>query len=287
MMGALWTDWTFEPGTCVALTTLAIAYAIGVRAVWRHAGQGRGIARWRVSCFMLAIVSLVFALLSPLDELSEALFSAHMLQHLILITIAPALLALGMPHIGVLWALPVRARRAFAHWWLGARTIRAVWHMVGAAPIATTLHAAAIWIWHLPGPYQAALRSTPLHALEHVSFLATAILFWWAVIAPRGQRRLGYALGILYVFATAMQSSALGAILTLAQIPWYASQEAGAQLWGLTPLEDQQLAGLIMWVPGGLLYVIAASCLFLAWLSERRPRDTRGPAPTAIDAAAA
>ena len=131
---------------------------------------------------------------------------------------------------------------------------------------------------HAPRLYDAALRSEALHALQHGTFLGTALLFWWALIHGHAARRR-YGLAVLYLFTTALHTTALGALLSLASGPLYPAY-GSTQAWGLSPLQDQQLAGLIMWVPGGLAYLIAALILMLAWLkeSDRGLRRIEGPA---------
>jgi len=173
-------------------------------------------------------------------------------------------------------------------WWQGATAARGLAGAAAAAVLSPWVvwmpHAVAIWVWHMPGPYQLALASPFAHALEHASFLGTALLLWSAVLKPHGARREGWAAGILVLLATAMHTGALGALLVFARTPWYPAQGAGAAAWGLTALEDQQLAGLIMWIPGGFIYLIASSALFLGWIgadgSEKRaPRSAARPAP--------
>jgi len=149
------------------------------------------------------------------------------------------------------------------------------------------VHVATLWAWHLPGPYQAALASDAVHAAEHASFLGTAVLFWWVVLSRPGRRRLAPGFAVLYLFAAALQGSALGALLTLAPAPLYPLQAAAAQVWGPGPLADQQLAGLIMWVPADLVYLGAAGALFMGWLlsleraSPRQEAPDRRPVPVA------
>jgi ubiquinol-cytochrome c reductase cytochrome c subunit len=136
-----------------------------------------------------------------------------------------------------------------------------------------------MWLWHLPGPYQAAVRNEWLHALEHASFLATAVLFWSGVIQPRARRRVGYGPAIAYAFVVWMISGGLGAILSFATHPLYPDLAPNANNWSLSPLADQQLAGLIMWVPAGLVYLVAMASLFLRWmksLERRMPKIIAG-----------
>jgi putative membrane protein len=263
----LWAAWTWDPATLLALGLTAGAYVHGLHTYWRRVGVGRGIHRWQAAAFATGLVALFAALISPLDALGTALFSAHMVQHLVLVLVAAPLLVLGAPLVPFLWALPRSTRHALAAWWPRATPLRAAWRTISHPVAAWVLHTAALWIWHLPALYQAALQSAQVHAAEHASFLATALLFWWALGYPGRRGRLNPGAGVLYVFAMGLQSSLLGALIAFAPTPWYPAYAVTTQPWGLTPLEDQQLAGLIMWVPAGLIYVLAALILFGAWLS--------------------
>ena len=137
--------------------------------------------------------------------------------------------------------------------------------------MAFVVHSLALWLWHIPSLYDAALAVDWIHVLEHLSFVGTAVLFWWATLHSG---RVGYGVAVLFVFALALESTILGALLTFSRGPWYASHLTTAVGWGLSPLEDQQLAGLIMWIPGGLVYLVSALALF-SRLFVRTP----GPEP--------
>lgn len=243
-----------------SLVAMAMAYGIGCR-------NGPAQPAWQQSAFWLGWVALLGALLSPLHEMAEHLFSAHMVQHTILMTIAAPLIVLGRPVLVSLWALPAGMRRRVALHPLPSAA-RAVSEMPAVA--AFVLHAIAIWFWHVPRLYDASVRFEWVHALQHLSFVLTAIVFWNAVLAPRTRAR-GLGQGVLLVFATALHTSVLGAMITLAQTPLYRVYTDGSA-GRLTPLEDQQLAGLIMWVPAGLLYTLAGAALLVAWLKESESR---------------
>ena len=264
----------------VILGLLALSawlYRRGARRLWRHAGTGHGLRHWEAAAFAAGWLLLGIALVSPVHELGEVLFSAHMAQHELLMAAAAPLLVLGRPLVAALWSVPVSWRRAAGRWASG-EPVRTAWRTLTRPVVAWTLHAAAIWGWHAPRLYDAALRSEALHALQHGTFLGTALLFWWALIHGHAARRR-YGLAVLYLFTTALHTTALGALLTLASGPLYPAY-GSAQAWGLSPLQDQQLAGLIMWVPGGLAYLSAALILMLAWLkeSDRGLRRIEGPA---------
>jgi len=268
-----WTAWSFDLGIVVPLFLSAWLYSRGVERMWRRSGAGRGVRRWEAACFAGGWVALLVALVSPLHAVGEALFSAHMVQHELLMAVAAPLLVLGRPVVPFLWAVPMRWRRRVGGW--SKRTpVRAAWRGMTGPFAAWFLHAAALWLWHLPPAYQAAVRSGAVHALQHASFLGTGLLFWWAVLHGR-EGRVGYGASVLSLFATAMHSGGLGALLTLTSRPWYPWYAGSTAAWGLTPLEDQQLAGLIMWVPAGAVYLIAALALVAAWMRESGRRGAR------------
>jgi putative membrane protein len=263
--GAVWTAWQWTPSISVPLALCTAWYTIGVRALWRRAGVGHGVRRWQVWCFAGGVVTLAIALLSPVDALAETLFSAHMVQHLLLMLVAAPLLALGEPLLPALWALPGERRLAIGRWWRASpRARRAV--RAGCDPLGVWLaNLAVLWFWHLPGPYLAALGDERLHALEHLTFLGAAFLFWWIVFQPIGRRRLAHGGAVVYLALALMQSGALGVILAFARTPWYPAHAAGAAAWHLTLLEDQQVAGLIMSVPASLVYIGVALALAARW----------------------
>jgi cytochrome c oxidase assembly factor CtaG len=282
---ALWTHWASEPGSTIAIVATAGVYAAGVRASWLHAGIGRGVRRWQAWCFALGLVVLAVALMTPLDPMAEDLFSAHMVQHVLLAIVVPPLLVLGAPLTATVWALPPSARRSVTRAVKRIEWLSASWRMLTAPTIAWVIHGVALWSWHVPRLYSLALEHPAVHAVEHASFVGTAGLMWWSILCPRQSRRTAYGFGVLILFATMLHSAALGALITLSHRVWFPIHASGAAVWGLTALEDQQLAGLIMWVPGGLLYLAAMGALFLAWM--RRNENTRRAASAAALAALA
>jgi putative membrane protein len=266
------------------LIAAAVAYAAGLRRLWR-AGPGAPSAG-QAACFAAGLATVVLALLSPLDTLAHGLFVAHMAQHMLLVMVAAPLLVLGAPGLPLAVSLAPDWRRR-----LGRLRHRPAVHgardLLTRPLVAWAVHVGTLWAWHMPGPYQAALGNDLVHAVEHASFLATAVLFWWVVLSRQGRRRLAPGFAVLYLFAAALQGSALGALLTLAPAPLYPLQAASAPAWGPAPLADQQLAGLVMWVPADLVYLGAAGALFMGWLlslertSPRQELPDRRPVPVA------
>jgi putative membrane protein len=239
---------------------------------------GRGVKRWEATCFWFGWLSLVIALFPPIHALSETAFFMHMTQHEILILVAAPLIVLGKPGLVTLKAFPQRGAAALARI-AKSPLIKNVWLCISAPIGAWVIHAAALWLWHVPSAFDATLHSNAIHAAQHLSFFGSAMLFWWAVMHSR-QRRLSYGLAVLYMFTTAMHSGLLGALLTLSRTIWYPSY-AQANGFNLTPLEDQQLGGLIMWIPAGLVYVVAGLAFLAGWMRESEARVTRAESTAA------
>ena len=274
----LLTAWSFEPGVVIPLALAGWLYARGARAVWRSAAPGRGVSASEVLAFALGWLALVLALVSPVHRWGEALFSAHMTQHELLMALAAPLLVLGRPLVPWVWSLPPAWRRRLGRI-TGTTPFSAGWNGLTHPVAAWALHAAVIWTWHLPALFEATLRSEAEHALQHASFLGTGLLFWWTVL-DRRQGRLGRPGAVIALFTTAVHTSLLGALLTFSSRVWYPIYGPATAPWGLTPLEDQQLAGLIMWIPGGLAYLAAALALLASWLGE--PARTRVRVPLTV-----
>ena len=259
-------------GWTIALALLLAAsllfYVVGVRRLWRRAGRWRGVRAGHVVRFALGWGVLAGALFSPIDALADRSFALHMLQHELMMLIAAPLLVLGRPLEAWTWALSPRARRgvaAITH----ARLLGRAWRAITSQPGAWCLHAAAVWIWHVPALFMAALADASLHVLQHTCFLGTALLFWWSIFHTRAGSHTAGAMAS--VFTTMLHTSALGALLTLAAHPSYVDA-VQPMLLGLTPLEDQQLGGLIMWVPGSIAYLVAGLIIVAGWLAPPRAR---------------
>jgi cytochrome c oxidase assembly factor CtaG len=267
-----WRAWTFEPLPVLGLVVSAGLYGRGLARL-RRTARRRGVRGWEAACFAIGWLVLALALVSPLHAWGGALFSAHMGQHELLMTVAAPLLVLGRPLVAMLWALPLARRRAIGG--LGrAPVVRGPWRVLTAAPVAAALHTAGILLWHLPPLYTRAVLLPWVHALQHATFLVTALLFWWALLHGR-QARLRYGAAVLYLFGLAVATAGLGALLFVSERPWLDVYAGRTAAWGLTPLEDQQLAGLLMWMPGGAAYLVAAVALLGAWLRESEWRVTR------------
>jgi cytochrome c oxidase assembly factor CtaG len=258
--------WTWNPLVLLPLLLSAALYSLGTARLWRHAGLGRGVQLWQAACFDAGWLVLFGALVAPLHWLGERLFAAHMIEHEALMAVAAPLIAVARPGGAMLWALPPARRRSVGSA-LQAPLFAAVWRWLTHPGIATAIHGVALWIWHAPAFYNAALENATVHWLQHLSFLLSALLFWWALLRGRDRER-AYGSAVFCLFLTAAHSGFLGVLIALARRSIYPLQSEAAVQWGLTPFEDQQLAGLIMWVPFGLIYAIAALWLAAIWIAR-------------------
>ncbi|WP_051330054.1 cytochrome c oxidase assembly protein [Niveispirillum irakense] len=265
---ALSFGWSLLEWIALPLLVCWWLYGRGIIRLWGRAGVGRGIDIGQVCCFAAGMILLVLALLSPIDALGETLFTAHMTQHMLLLVVAPPLLLLGRPDVAFTAGLPAGWRGSAA--WLHRQPGRWLAPLVGPGT-ASLIKAVILWGWHAPPLFDAALLNDPLHELEHACFLLAGLLFWWALLRP-GRDVLASLQGAGAALVTLIHSGMLGALLTLAPVPLYASYVGQSELWGLTVLEDQQLAGLVMWVPMGFVYLGAGLALAAPALGGRRSR---------------
>lgn len=267
------TTWTLDPWVTLPLALSGGLYLVGLLRLWRRAGVGRGVKRWQAACFAVGWVFLVFALVAPVHWLGERLFVVHMIEHEILMALAAPLLVVGKP-VAMLWAFAPAMRHRLGG--IGRRPFMAQsWRWLTNPPVATLLHGAALWIWHAPPLYEAALADPWVHWLQHLSFFLTAILFWRALLQAReGEQAYGPA--VFYLFVTSLHTGFLGILLAFFRRPIYPTQTSAAPEWGLTPLEDQQLAGLFMWIPAGLVYAGMALILAGLWIARSGSARSRG-----------
>jgi cytochrome c oxidase assembly factor CtaG len=207
--------------------------------------------------------------------MADQLFAAHMGQHLLLMAVAAPMLALSGAQVAWLWALPRRGRVALGRMVHHLHGLRALWSL----PVTFACHSLALWLWHAPPLYEAALHNAALHALEHLALLGSGVVFWSAALSglARGGRTPGAS--VLYVFAFGAQCTGLGALITLSPRPWYTAYVTTSATWGLSPMDDQVLAGALMWVPAGFVYLGFALLLLGTWLRPLQPVSRAESAP--------
>ena len=256
------TEWNFDPSILMgtALIVGLYLYAIGPLRKRQHLAEQ--VQRRQVIYFLLGVFLMFLALVSPLDELGDSyLFSAHMVQHLFLTVVGPPLLLLGTPA----WLVKplLRQRHAF----LIARVLT-------FPAIAFFLYNADFWLWHAPPLYDATLENEAIHILEHLTFIVFGVITWWPIFSPleEGLPRLSLGGQILYLFFSGMPTVALGAGLTFSP-PLYAPYISAPRIWGISAVTDQQLGGLIMWIPGNILYIVIMSALFIRWMQKQEAKQ--------------
>jgi len=254
-----WQRWDLHPSVIIGLALLGGLYVYwgGLQAPVR-----------RIASFAGALVVLGLALNGPLHTLSDSyLFSAHMLQHLALTLVFPPLLLYGTPPWVVRPLLQPRAVLAFGRW--ATRPL-----------VAGALFSVPITLWHFPQFYEAALEHHPLHIVQHLVFLATAVIMWWPVLSPVPQLpRASYLTQLLYLFVLGLPMSLAGALITLSGEVLYPFYAAAPRVWGLTPLADQQLGGLAMWVVGTVYLWGAATVVWFRWSARDESGDVDGAVP--------
>jgi cytochrome c oxidase assembly factor CtaG len=263
------TDWTFEPTVLAGVALVAVIYITGLRRLADRAQQGKSVDSLHVTYFFLGLAAVLLALVSPIDALSARLLSVHMVQHLLLLMVAPPLLLLGKPVPVLLVGAPRDLVR-----WVARSHARTPWfhtltRILTTPWVAWTIAALVMLVWHLPTLYDAALQNTGIHLLEHLCFLTTGILFWWVIIEPfPGPERVAAGWRLAYVLAGMIPGTVLGLIYIFAPSPLYAFYVALPQLWGTSPLNDQVNAGIIMMTGDDFAMGVAAIPLFAALMTR-------------------
>jgi putative membrane protein len=270
-------DWTGGPAL-LWVACAALLYWLGGRGI---RSPQRAADRWRTAAFVGGLGAIVVALGSPIDNLADRLFWVHMIQHVLLIGVAPPLLALARPWTRMLRGFPIEYRRAVARglshgprW----RRLRQAGRVAGGGLASWLIFNLTFCAWHLPPLYDAALRVPPLHALEHLAFFSTALLFWTRVVySPPWRSRLSELGKLAYLGSTLVVGWVLAIVLALATSQLYSAYAAEASRPGhISALTDQQLAAGVMWVPGSLSYTIAMVVIVYRLLEPREARSRPG-----------
>ena len=270
--------WTLDPWLSPLWLLSVLLYALGLRRLWRR-GIGHGVGIAQASAFLLGWLALGVAIVWPLDAFGAWSLAAHMAQHMVLMALVPPLLLAGLPGAVGLAALPSAWSRRIAAP-LSSGPGRRAWQLATGATLVTLLQTAVMWGWHLPAAMELALRNEAVHYAMHLCFMLAGLLFWASLLRSLREPQLGAGSAVAAIVTTMMQMGLLSALLVFASRPLYPWYFDRAPALGLSALEDQQLAGLIMWVPSALPYLIGGLMLVAAWLarSERRSiQDERRP----------
>lgn len=261
-----WTDWNLEPTVSVGLVALVAGYGLAVRKRWLSAEDDVspwfGSTAWRPACLAVGVLVAVIALESPIDKGGDDyLFSIHMVQHLLLMMVAPPLILLSMAG-----ARRLSDRHA-------PRWLHAAWDLATLIWPATLLFNAVLLVWHIPALYESTLTTEPIHVFEHLTFIAVGVLFWWPIVdplrRPGSSRRITTAMQKVAMLTVAgVPPTLLGLIFAMAHTPLYVFYARAPRLWGLSPVTDQQWAGVIMFGLGNIIYFMAISIIFLRLFAD-------------------
>jgi putative membrane protein len=273
--------WDWRPAVLVLVGAFAALY---VRGWWRlhRSPRTRGAAPgWRLAAYLVSLATVVVALCSPIELLAELSFTAHMVQHQLLLMMAPPLLLLAAPFPVILWALPPRLRRRAGALVVHPGPIRRTLRTLTGMPVAGVLYTVTLWSWHHPAAYEAPLRYPLLHDIEHLTFFGTAVLFWWPIVNPAPRlHRLGtgvmYGARIGYLILATAQNTLLGAVLGLSERVFYPSYAAAPRLlrdWG--PVDDQAFGGGVMWSGSHMFLIAVLVLLHRAMDAEGRKAGAR------------
>lgn len=259
--------WNWDPFVISCLLLLLAAYGVG-----RFRGAGPRSIHKSDFVFGAALLVLVLALLSPIDVLSDDLSWMHMIQHMLIMMVAAPLMVLARPWLPLLWCLPLQLRKSLVPSFRLLETSQISRYLFWQPMGVWLLFAFVQWVWHVPMLYESALRNEWIHDFQHITFFVAAFLFWRVVIDPVARLRLSRGPAVIYLFTTSLHASLLGFFMALATRPWYPEYVGRTSKWGIGALQDQQIAGLIMWMPACAIYAVLAALLFYFWLDEIEER---------------
>jgi len=263
-------SWAWRPEIIFTLLLAATLHLIG-RWRLKRRGATHLVNPWRSVSFMAGLALLWIALMSPIDVLSGQFFFMHMIQHLLLVMLAPPLLLLADPMPLTLWGLPAPLRREIGRWLRPGATFRQVARALTPPGLVWLYFVAVLVGWHDPNAYNLTLQSDIVHDLEHLSFFFTAMLFWWHVVgaAPHIHRRLSLGVRVGYALAAVPPNALTGIAISFASQPIYTYYQTVPRLWGIDVMQDQMLGGVIMWIPGSMMYLVAALILIARLLRNQ------------------
>ena len=253
--------WTLSPELIIPLGLSLLIYLIGWASLSKRASRPV-----RPGLFLSGWTVLTLSLVSPLHEAGERSFTMHMVEHELIMLVSTLLLASSGAGGVLAWGLPRPLRLALGGGWKSP--LQSMWKALTEPVTATAVQAIVMWGWHAPPLFDRALDSFGWHVAQHACFFISSLLFWWAMLHPRS-RSSGYGVSAACLFATSLIGGALGALMSFSSSPWYADYAAmGMTGVGLDPVDDQRLAGLIMWIPGGLVHGAAALALAYKWFKS-------------------
>ena len=272
-----WTAWNTNPLPTVLVLLAAYIYLNGL-ANWER--PSHPVNNWRKASFLFGLFLIFFALQSPLDPLSDHLLSFHQVQHFILRMLAPMFILLGAPLTPMLRGLPAWARQGVIRPLAGNRYVRQVYGVLTNPIFTIGFFLGSLYLWQFPGAFNLSLRNDEVHALMHLTMTTSGFLFWWVIIDPPPHRsRLHYGLRVLYLGLIVLPNTLLGAAITFSDGLIYAAYAEVTQPYGLSLITDQQLGGLMLWVPGDMMSIVAAGIVMVMWYQrEEGQHQAQSPA---------
>ena len=293
ILGAALRSWDWRIEIIVILAAAGIIFSVGwlrLRNRTRGSNAGnrwRAGATWRPFVYVLGLLILALALMSPIDVLGTQLFTIHMVQHVLLVMIIPPLLLLANPIVFILWGLPTSSRKAVGGWLGPNARPRKIIKAITGVGIVWLAYVIVIWGWHDPLAYSLALRSNIAHDLEHISFFVVAMIFWWHIIGagPKIHSSLSYGGRFAYAISAIPPIMIAGIVIAFAKEPIYSHYELVPRLWNISVMEDQRIAGVIMWVPGSMMYIVAALIVVGRWLQKEESKPSLPESNWAADEA--
>lgn len=260
----------------VGLVVVAWLYSQGVKTLWWRSGVGQGITPWEALAFNGGLTVIFIAFISPLSVLSEDLFAAHMVQHLLLLLVAAPLFVLGRAFLALAWSIPRSVQRWLGYWWRQQSDLHLIGRLLLQPRMSWGVHLVILWVWQAPYVYKVALHDPIVHIAQHGVFLGAAILFWRLLLLPDANNPLPCALKVRFLTSTALTGVLLGVLIMFAPTLWHPIYAPTAAHWGLTALADQRLAGMILAVAVGIIYL---GIITMFWRSWRRGDQTTAASP--------
>jgi putative membrane protein len=270
--------WNANPLPSLALFMVAYLYINGLS---RWPQPSHPISRWQQFSFFAGLLAIFLALQSPIDPLAGHQFSFHQLQHLLLRMVGPLLVLGGAPLTPMLRGLPQWALMGIVRPVVRDRTVRKSYNWLTNPVVTSFIFLGALYLWQVPDLHDVAVRHDSVHELMHLTMLLSGFLFWWVVIDPRPHRsRLHYGLRVLYLGLIVIPNTVLGAGIVFNENLLYDSYYDFPQPLSITPLTDQQIGGLLLWVIGDMMSILAAGVVMIMWYQrEQAQEETWGTAP--------
>ena len=266
-----WTAWNTNPVPTLLIVAAAYLYMNGL-AHWER--PSHPVNNWQIASFFFGLFLIFVALQSPLDPIADHMLSFHQVQHFLLRMMAPLFVLLGAPLTPMLRGLPTWALRGIVKPAVRNRRVRRAYDLLTNPVFAVGFFMGSLYLWQFPGAFNLALRNDAIHALMHLTMSGSGFLFWWVVIDPKPHRsRLHYGLRVLYLGLIVLPNTVLGAAITFSNSLIYSAYAEVRQPYDISLMTDQQLGGLMLWVPGDMMSILAAGVVMIMWYQREEAEN--------------